>query len=102
FYISHYPFGRDATVSWGGPDLQFRNDLHHGILIHSSYTDSTLTFTFYGTPQGRTVTSATSPQTHWTQPTMSYALDPKAPRGSVRVVSGTGEAGFDVTVSRPV
>ena len=21
FYISHYPMGRDATVSWGGPDL---------------------------------------------------------------------------------
>ena len=27
FYISHYPMGRDATVSWGGPDLVFRNDL---------------------------------------------------------------------------
>ena len=26
FYISHYPLGRDATVSWGGPDLVFRND----------------------------------------------------------------------------
>ncbi len=26
FYISHYPKGRDATVSWGGPDFKFRND----------------------------------------------------------------------------
>ena len=33
---------------------------------------------------------------------MSYALDPKAPPGSVRVVTGTGEAGFDVTVDRTV
>ena len=29
FYISHYPLGRDATVSWGGPDFEFRNDLEH-------------------------------------------------------------------------
>ena len=41
-YLSHYPRGRDATVSWGGPDLKFRNDLKHGLLIKSSYTDSTL------------------------------------------------------------
>ena len=32
-YLSHYPLGRDATVSWGGPDLVFRNDLKHGLLI---------------------------------------------------------------------
>ena len=48
-YLSHYPIGRDATVSWGGPDFVFRNDLKHGLLIKTSYTDSTLTFTFYGT-----------------------------------------------------
>src|SRR5215211_6171664 len=44
WYISHYPIGRDATVSWGGPDLKFKNDLKHAILIKTSYTDSTLTF----------------------------------------------------------
>ena len=52
-YISHYPLGRDATVSWGGPDLVFRNDLKRGLLIKSSYTDQTLTFTFYGSPGRR-------------------------------------------------
>ena len=65
FYISHYPLGRDATVSWGGPDLVFKNDLKHALLIKSSYTSSTLTFTFFGTPTGRRVTSTTSPQTNW-------------------------------------
>ena len=33
---------------------------------------------------------------------MSYAVDPSASRGSVRVVPGTGELGFDVTVDRKV
>jgi vancomycin resistance protein YoaR len=101
-YLSHYPLGRDATVSWGGPDFQFRNDLKHGLLIKASYTDQTLTFTVYGTSEGRRVESQTSPKTNWTEPSMNYAIDPNAPRGSVKVVAGTGELGFDVTVTREV
>jgi vancomycin resistance protein YoaR len=102
FYISHYPLGRDATVSWGGPDLVFKNDLDRAILIKSSYTDSTLTFTFFGAPQGRRVVATTTPKTNWTQPQTSYAYDPYAPAGSVRTSSGTNELGFDVTVRRTV
>jgi vancomycin resistance protein YoaR len=101
-YLAHYPVGRDATVSWGGPDFRFRNDMKHGILIKTSYTDSTLTFAFYGTSEGRRVVSHTSSQTNWTGPSMNYAVDPSAPRGSVKVVNGTGEKGFDVTVDRTV
>ena len=76
-YLSHYPLGRDATVAWGGPDLKFSNDLKHGILIKASYTDPTLTFTFYGTPEGRKVVSTTSAQTNWTSPGMNYAARPE-------------------------
>ena len=101
-YLSHYPIGRDATVSWGGPDFVFRNDLKHGLLIKTSYTDSTLTFTFYGTSEHRRVVATTGPQTNWTGPSMNYAVDPRAPRGSIKVVAGTGEQGFDVTVRRKV
>jgi vancomycin resistance protein YoaR len=102
WYISHYPIGRDATVSWGGPDLQFRNDLNHAILIKSSYTDATLTFTFYGAPQGRKIVSTTGPQTNFRSPETSYAYDPNAPRGSVLTVAGSHERGFDITVYRKV
>jgi vancomycin resistance protein YoaR len=101
-YLSHYPLGRDATVSWGGPDFRFKNDLKHGILIKTSYTDSTLTFTFYGTNEHRRVVATTSPQTKWTGPSMNYAVDPNAPRRSVKLVKGTGEKGFDVSVNRTV
>ena len=102
FYISHYPMGRDATVSWGGPDFVFRNDLKTGILIKTSYTDSTLTFSFYGTDPGRRVEISTGQQTNWRSPQVSYALDPYAPAGSVRTVSGSNQSGFDVTVARTV
>ena len=101
-YLSHYPLGRDATVSWGGPDFEFRNDMRHGLMITASYTDQTLTFTVFGTPEGRRVVSHTGPQTNWTKPTMNYAVDPNARHGSVHVVAGSGELGFDVTVTRDV
>jgi vancomycin resistance protein YoaR len=101
WYISHYPMGRDATVSWGGPDLVFKNDLKHAVLIDVSYTDSTFTISFYGTKQGRKVTSTTSSPTNYTQPKMQYAIDPTAAPGSKTVVAGGGQ-GFDVNVHRKV
>jgi vancomycin resistance protein YoaR len=102
WYISHYPIGRDATVSWGGPDLQFKNDLDHAILIKTSYTDSTLTFSFFSTNQRRKVVSSTGPQTNFRSPKPSYAYDPSAPKGSTRTVAGSHARGFDITVSRKV
>ena len=102
WYISHYPIGRDATVNWGGPDLKFKNDLGHALLIKSSYTDSTLTFTFYGTNPHRKVDLETGPQTNFTSPKPSYAYDPAAPEGSIRTVAGSHESGFDITVYRKV
>ncbi|MGH3105254.1 MAG: VanW family protein [Gaiellaceae bacterium] len=102
FYISHYPMGRDATVSWGGPDFKFRNDMEHALLIKASYTSSTLTFSFYGTDEGRRVTASTGPQVNWKAPRLTYALDPAAPRGSVRYERGSHQQGFDVTVFRTV
>ena len=102
WYISHYPIGRDATVSWGGPDLKFKNDLDHAILIKTSYTDSTLTFSFFSKKQGRKVTSSTGPQTNFRSPKPSYAYDPSAPKGSKRTVAGSHAQGFDITVFRKV
>jgi vancomycin resistance protein YoaR len=102
FYISHYPMGRDATVSWGGPDFVFKNDLETGILIKTRHTSSTLTFSFYGTDPRRRVVASTSERTNWRSPQTTYALDPYAPRGSVRTVAGSNQAGFDVTVTRKV
>jgi hypothetical protein len=76
--------------------------MRHGLLIKTSYTDATLTFTVFGTPEGRRVVSHTGPQANWTKPGMNYAVDPNAPRGSVKVVGGSGEPGFDVDVTRKV
>lgn len=101
FYISHYPMGRDAAVSWGGPDLVFRNDLDHAILIKAGGDSATFTVSFYGTRQGRKVIATTSTPTNYAQPTLQYAVDPSAPPKSVRTEPGGGP-GFDVNVHRKV
>jgi vancomycin resistance protein YoaR len=62
FYLSHYPLGMDATVSWGGPELRFVNTLKHALLMRTSYTDSTLSVQLYGTREGIKVESSTGPQ----------------------------------------
>ncbi|HZQ29268.1 MAG TPA: VanW family protein, partial [Acidimicrobiales bacterium] len=48
-YISRYPYGREATMGFPHPDLQIKNTTPYGILIWPSYTDTTLTVTFYST-----------------------------------------------------
>ena len=73
--------GRDATVSWGGPEFVFRNDLKNAILIKTSATRTRRSRSrFYGTKQGRRVESSTSEPTNYTQPKLQYAVDPGAPR----------------------
>lgn len=49
FYIDRYPEGREATVVWPYVDLRFRNDSGNGILVDTSYTDSSVTVTLWGT-----------------------------------------------------
>ncbi len=49
-YFSRYPLGREATMGYPNPDLQFTNDTPYGIMIWTSYTDTSLTVTLYSTP----------------------------------------------------
>ena len=58
-YISHYPIGRDATVSWGSADLKFRNDTGKPLMIRSWVDYDHLTVALVG-KTGRTATFQTS------------------------------------------
>ncbi|HXF56506.1 MAG TPA: VanW family protein [Actinomycetota bacterium] len=78
YYISRYPLGREATLSWGGPDLVFRNDTSTAILIRTEYTDDSITVRIFGDRHGRTV----------------RATDP--------VIVGRGAYGYTVRVARIV
>jgi vancomycin resistance protein YoaR len=89
-YVAAFPPGRDATVSWDGSDLRFRNDLKHALLIEATYSDRALTLSFYGTPQLRSVSTTTGLPTDWVAPPRVFGPP------------GTGQDGFDVRVGRTV
>ncbi len=44
--VGYMPLGRDATVSWGSVDLQFRNDLKIPVMIESVMKENTLKVRF--------------------------------------------------------
>ena len=48
-YISRYPYGREATLSFPHPDLVIENTTPHGVLIWPTYTGSSITVTLYST-----------------------------------------------------
>jgi vancomycin resistance protein YoaR len=49
-YFSRYPRGREATMGFPAPDLVIENTTPFGILIWTSYTDTSLTITMYSSP----------------------------------------------------
>ena len=48
-YFSRYPRGREATMGFPNPDLAWINDTPYGIMVWTSYTDTSLTITLYST-----------------------------------------------------
>lgn len=56
-YMSSYPAGRDAAVSWPDLDLVWKNDGASDVLVRLTYTDSSVTVTLYGVNPGYRVRS---------------------------------------------
>jgi len=48
-YISRYPYGREATLSFPHPDLKIRNPSPYGVLIWPTYTGRSITVTLFST-----------------------------------------------------
>lgn len=49
-YFDRYPRGREATMGYPLPDLQLTNNTPYGVMIWTSYTQTSLTITMYSTP----------------------------------------------------
>lgn len=101
FYISHYPKGRDATVSWGGPDLKFKNDTSNWVLVATGYSNSSLTVSIYGTDPGYDVKALVGEWIDIKPHPVKEVLDPTMPVGT-RVVEDSGVDGRQITVKRIV
>jgi vancomycin resistance protein YoaR len=98
FWISRYPAGREATVSWPEPDLKWQNDTPYGVLVQA-WDDGTHTHVrFWSTPYWN-VTWSSSPQTNVTQPATTY-MTPDELSGKQVCVGTVAEQGFDITIYR--
>ena len=93
YYINRYPPGREATLSYPQPDLIFENDSPHGVLIDTSYTDTSVTVTFWGTQRFDEVRSVTGPRTRLRDFDTRYVQRPDC-------TATEGEQGFDIVVTR--
>lgn len=100
-YIDHYPMGRDATVSWGWPDLRFQNDTDHWLLIKAYADSSSITFVLYGTPDGRKVTYNTSDWFDIVEQTEKRESTDELAVGETRVAD-PGQTGRSCLVTRTV
>ena len=98
YYISRYPMGREATISTPAPDLAFLNDSDAGIYVDTSYTDTSITVTFYGNVDGEIESVSGSPY-NFTKPERECRTNPDLSRGE-EVVVQTGYEGFDIDVTR--
>ena len=99
YYISRYPEGREATLNYPNVDLKIKNNSPYGLVINTSYTDTSITVSTYG-KKWVEVESNTGPRRNPTQPTTIYKENDDLPKGQERVIQEAGSGGFDITVTR--
>lgn len=85
-YVSSYvPIGRDATVSWGGPDFKFKNNSDYPIKVTSEYKNNKLTMKIIGTNVDNITVKITSEQLSSKPFSTITKEDPNLEEGKTRV-----------------
>lgn len=92
-WISRYEAGLEATVAWGIFDLKFRNDLDNAVFITAGTTPTSITVSFWGTPEYDDIEAEPGPRTNVVKFSKIYNEDPDC-----RPQSGID--GFTITVDR--
>ena len=101
-YVSSYvPIGMDATVSWGGPDFQFRNNTDYPIKVVASYANNKVTFQVVGTKTDNYTVKITTETISTTAPTVQEVSDNTLPVGESQVTD-KGHTGYKVQSYRHV
>jgi len=99
FFISRYPAGREATLSYPDLDVRFRNDTEGWIVLRTSHTPDSITVALYGIPRWQEVRATHGERRAPTD--FEEVLRPTTDlRPGVRRVIQSGGGGFTVTVTR--
>ena len=92
FYISRYPEGREATISFPYPDNKWVNTTDGGVQIRATSSNGQVTVAFYGTKKWD-ITAKKGPR-------RNIVPFKKITDDSPDCVTQTPTPGFDVTVTR--
>lgn len=102
FYISRYPPGREATVSWGGPELIVRNDWSAAILMDVAAGDNGVTVRMFSSPLGRRVETESGERHDFTESKTREQPDPTLAPGERITTQFGGGQGFTIEYTRRV
>jgi len=98
-YFSRYPEGREATLGWPAPNLAFRNNTDHVVIIKSTFTDTSITAKIYGDNGGIEVEAGLSDRYNYTGIRSVTRPDPDVADCDSYVSSG-GSGGWSVDIYR--
>ena len=125
FYFSRYPEGIESTVSYPQPEMSFRNNTDHAIMLKTAYTDTSITVRIFGDNDGRIVAGAhrngstsfeviaeggpnakivsgtVSDRTNFTEPTTEYRPNPDVAPGE-QIETQRSDVGWTVFVTRTI
>jgi vancomycin resistance protein YoaR len=101
WYISRYPMGREATLSYPELDVRFTNTTEGAIIVRASHTETSVTVTLLGRPIAESVTATHGQPTDPRGFTTDVRTTSELRRGQERVVQA-GTDGFTVEVRRDV
>ena len=95
-YISRYPKGHEATISFPHPDLQIINSSEYGVMIWPEYTDTSITVRLYSTRHidvvvGEPRSSSAGNCTRWTTPRTRTYPDGRVENDTVGATYRPGE-----------
>jgi vancomycin resistance protein YoaR len=101
WYISRYPMGREATLSYPVLDVKWTNTTDAAILVKTANTSTSITVTLYGQPLAESVSATHGSPTDQ----RDFATDVRSTsslRRGERNVLQSGSEGFTVQVIRDV
>jgi vancomycin resistance protein YoaR len=102
FWISRYPRGREATVSWGGPELVFVNDWEAPLVMLVEAGDAGITVRFFSRALKRRVEYGEGEPSDFKEPKERKIVNNALEPGSEHVLQQSGNAGFTISYWRKV
>jgi hypothetical protein len=89
YYFSRYPEVSEATISWPGPDVKFRNNTDAVLIVDTSHTSTSVTVKFFGNNGGKECERELGTRHNFRDPPTTYEADASVdPTDEVVVSSG--------------